>query len=370
MKQFNRRLLLVTAIAAALGTALPSFADEGKPTEIRIGVPAAGVGGKPNSGGSFIAGTAAQRGILEKEFAKDGIKVSWTFFPGAGPALNEALANKKVDIGAGNGDLPVTIAWATGLKTKVVLTSGRFSPVYFVVPASSNAKSLADLKGKTLATFKGTAGQLSLGRVLRKNGLTEKDFRVISQDTYSSQTALSTGDIAGSIVNPWSLVSRGVARVLIQERNDPLLSTPGTFWVTDEFERKYPAIVQRVVTALVKEAYWASQEANRETQYKLWSRSGNAYIDYKKDWDGFELKTRINPLLDPYYFGAFNRAIGQAKEYKLIRKDVTLEDKVQRKYLDNALKELGLENYWPQYDANGKQIAGTGTQTKPTKPWQ
>ncbi|EPR9360695.1 ABC transporter substrate-binding protein [Acinetobacter baumannii] len=369
MKKFTRHLLVTTIAAATFSTAFSAFAAEAKPTVIRIGVPSAGVGGKPVTGGNYVTSTAAQRGILEKEFAKDGIKVVWTFFPGAGPALNEALANKKVDIGAGHGDLPTTISWATGLKTKVVLSTGRFSPVYFAIPANSNAKTLADLKGKTIATFKGTAGQLTLGRLLRKNGLTEKDFRVISQDTYSSQTALSTGDIAGSIVNPWSLVSRGVAKVIIQERDDPLLSTPGTFWVTNEFEQKYPQIVQRVVTALVKEAYWASQESNREAQYKLWSRSGNAYIDYKKDWDGFQLKTRINPLLDQYYYGAFNRAIGQSKEYKLIRRDVTLNDKVEGKYLNHALKELGLENYWPQYNAQGKQIPGTGTQTKPTKAW-
>ena len=44
-------------------------------------------------------------GGLEEEFKKDGVKVQWTFFKGAGPAVNEALVNKQLDF-AWQGDLP------------------------------------------------------------------------------------------------------------------------------------------------------------------------------------------------------------------------------------------------------------------------
>lgn len=352
MKQITRRLLIGLTAAVALSITLPAFA-ESVPTEIRLANPGAGEGGKPKVGYSFVA-TAHLRGVIEDEFKKDGIKVVWYSFPGAGPAVNEALANNKIDF-AWHGDLPVIVGRSTGLKTKILFAAGRFGPVYFTVPSSSSAKSLADLKGKTLSTFKGTAGQLQLGRLLRKYGFTEKDFRVISQDTYSARTSLSTGDIDGAIVSPWSLEARGVAKRIIEIRDDKTLTGPLSFWVSSDFEAKYPQITQRVVTALIRQDRWSSDEANRDAQYKLWAQSGTPYLDWKKDWDGYDLKERQSPLLDENYITAMKRSVEQAKEYKLIRRDVSIDDWVEPKYLSNALKELGLQSYWPQLDANGNR---------------
>ncbi|MCH7336271.1 ABC transporter substrate-binding protein [Acinetobacter sp. NIPH 2699] len=359
MKELSKRLLIIASASAVFAVASSSLFAAENPKEVRIGVSSAGVGGKPRTGGGFTA-NAQVRSVLENEFKKDGIKVVWNLFPGAGPATNEAFANKKVDFGL-HGDLPLIVGRSTGLKHKIILTTNKFGPVYVTVPADSSAKSVTDLKGKTWATHKGTATQLSVGRVLRKYGLEEKDIRLISQDPYSQRTSLSTGDIDAAVITPWALAARGVAKPIVEIRRDPLLSTPSTLWVGEEFEKKYPHIVQRVVTTLVKEAHWASQEANRDGLFKIWAQSGNPYDEYRRDFNGYKLIERVNPVIDDYYVAALTRAIGQAKDYKLIRRDVSLNGWIERKYLDNALKQLNLENYWPKYDANGKHIAGTGT---------
>lgn len=353
MKLFSKKLLISASVGLLLASSFSAFAET-NPTEIRLGVPGAGVGGKPKVGYSFV-GSAHLRGVLEEEFKKDGIKVKWIFFPGAGPALNEALANKKVDFGAGNGDLPAIIARSTGLKTKLLFTAGRFGPIYFTAPAGSNAKSLADLKGKTISVFKGTNQQLVLGRLLRKYNLTEKDFRIISQDNFSAQTSLATGDIDGTITSPWSLEARGVAKRVIEIRKDPNLNGPLLFWVTEEFEKKYPAVVQRVVTALIKQDQWSSDEKNRDTQYKLWAQSGTPYLDYKKDWDDYALKDRNTPHFDDYAVNSLKKSVQQSLEYKLIRRPVDVDSWIEPKYLNNAIQELKLENFWPKFDANGNR---------------
>jgi len=353
---------LLPALAFALAFLVgQSVQAQDKPAEIRLGISAAGVGGKPKIGG-WLPANVHLRGLLEEEFAKDGIKVVWYFFPGAGPATNEAFSNHKVDFGF-HGDLPLIVGRSTGLRHKILFSAGRGGPTYFVVPASSQAKTLADLKGKTLSTFKGTNGQLFLARLLRLHGLTEKDFRIISQDTYAARTSLSTGDIDGTITAPWSLEARGVAKRLIEYRGDkgadgkyginPIV-TPTTVWVGEEFEKKYPQIVQRFVNVFVKAAQWSSEEANRETQYKLWTQSGNAYVDYKNDWDGYDLKLRFSPLLDDYYVAVTKKAVAESLEFKLIRNNVTVDDWLEPKYLNAALKELGLENYWTPLDKDGK----------------
>src|SRR5690606_1321108 len=349
MKLFSKKIAATFLALSTLGLSLHVHAAN--PKEIRISVSGAGEGGKPRVGGSFVA-TAHARGVLEQEFKKDGIKVTWLFFPGAGPATNEALANGKVDF-ALHGDLPSLVGRSTGLKNKVLFSTGRFGPTYVVVPADSNAKTVADLKGKKFSVFKGTNGQIVYNRVLKKYGLTERDVRTISQDGYSARTSLATGDIDATITSPFSLVFRGVAKTLI-EIKDPKVSPIAHFWVTESFEKQYPEITQRVVTTLIKQAKWSSEEANRVAQYKLWAQSGIPLVDYQKTWDGWNLKDRTTPLLDEFHRAQIDEALKIAKEAKLIRRDVDTKTWYEPKYLNNALKDLNLQNYWRAFNANGQ----------------
>ncbi len=356
-RSFNSALLAGLGAPALIGLSGQAFGQARKPTTIRIGFPGAGTGGRPLPSSGYTA-NAVFRGEIEQEFAADGIKIEWKYFVGAGPALNESYANGLLDICFGHGDLPLIVGRSTGLKHKVVLSSGRGSDVYFVAPSRSQAKSIAELKGKTLSVQKGTAGQLTLYRVLSKNGFNEpeKEFRIISQIRDDRIASLATGDIAGAVETPFGLEARGVAKRIYEVFDDPDISAPGSVWVGEAFEQQYPDIVQRLVTRLVKVAHWSTQEANRETQYQMWTRSGtNTYIDNKQVWGRVkDLRTRINPLLDDYYVAAIKKSIDEAKRYRLIRRDVSQEGWVERKYLDHALAELKLENYWPTQDATGK----------------
>ena len=349
MKKFSQKVALTFLALSTLGLSVQVMAAT--PKEIRISVSAAGEGGKPKVGGSFVA-SAHLRGVLEQEFKKDGIKVSWLFFPGAGPATNEALANGKVDF-ALQGDLPSLVGRSTGLKTKVLFSTGRFGPTYVVVPADSNVKSFADLKGKKFSIFKGTNGQITFNRVLEKYGFTERDLRVISQDAYSARTSLATGDIDATITSPFSLASRGVAKTLL-EIKDPKVAPIAHFWVTENFEKQYPEVTQRVVTKLIEQAKWSSEEANRVTQYKLWAQSGIPLLDYQKTWDGWNLKDRNTPLLDDFHRTQIESAAVIAKQARLLRRDVDTKTWYEPKYLNNALKDLNLTGYWRQFNANGQ----------------
>jgi sulfonate transport system substrate-binding protein len=353
MKQTLLKTLRTLAGALTIVTLLaPAAHAEDKPTVIRIAHPGAGTGGRPLGDYTYIS-LAKHLGSLEKEFAADGIKVQWTFYPGAGPAVNEAAANNLVDFSI-HGDLPLIVGRSTGIKHKIILGGGRFGPVYFTVPSDSSAKSLADLKGKTISTFKGTAGQLQLYRLLERNGLSEKDFTIITQNSDNTKASLATKSIDGAIISPWDLQARGIAKPLLEIKRDPKITSVGTFWVSEEFEKKYPQITQRVVNTLVKVAYWSAQEQNRTKLFQYWSQAGNTpYSDYLRNYQGYQLKEINTPLLDEYYQATLQRAVNEAKKYRLIRHDVSLDGWIEPKYLQAALKEQHLEGFWDQYDANG-----------------
>jgi sulfonate transport system substrate-binding protein len=350
---FSKSALIALSILGAATQA----AD--KPKVIRIAYSGAGTGGRP-LGSSTVLATANQLGSIEKELQADNIKVEWNFYPGAGPATNEALANGLVDF-AYHGDLPLIVGRSTGLKHKILLSLGRFGNTYFVVPSESNAQSLADLKGKRIAVFKGTANQLILARVLAKYGFTERDFKVINMNTDNTKAALATGDIDGAIISPFDLEARGIARILFTIPRAPKVTSVGTFWVTEEFEKNHPDITQKVVTAVVKAAQWASDEKNRDQLFQYWGAAGTIpYGDFLKSWNGYTLKERNSPLLDEYYTATLQRAIAEAQAFKLVRRPVSLDGWLEPKYLKTALHDLNLENYWEEDDADGNPKAKVG----------
>jgi sulfonate transport system substrate-binding protein len=342
---------LVTALVLVLAASFGALAEE-NPSVIRIAFSGAGTGGKPAAGGQLTA-TAHQRGEIEKEFAKDGIKIEWSFFVGAGPATNEALALKKIDF-ASQGDLPLVVARSNGLRTRIILRRNQFDRTYVVVPTASPAQSIEDLKGKKWGVQKGTAGQLTLNRLLEKFGLKESDVKVIDMNSDSQKAALSTGDIDAAISSSTDLVVRGLVR-RIYKVEDPKVNSPGQFWVAEEFEAKYPHIVQRVVNALVRTAVWASDEKNRDEQFRLWAKSGTPYGDYKEDFKGSAMRDRLDPLLDDYYRARLAQSVEEAKRFRFTRREVQLDGWLEPKYLNAAIKEYKLEGHWDEFDADGNR---------------
>lgn len=342
---------VIATVLTAIGLPLSAVAQE-NPKVIRIAFSSAGVGGKPAAASGLLA-TAHQRGVLEKEFAKEGIKVEWTFFVGAGPATNEALALKKIDF-ATQGDLPLIVARANGLRTRILLTDSRFSRNYLVVPTSSSIQTLADLKGKKVTVQKGTATQLTLNRLLEQAGLKESELKVIDMISDSQKAALSTGDVDASIQSSTDLVVRGLVRRIFKIE-DPKLTAPSQVWVAEEFESKYPHIVQRFVTTLLRESVWAVDEKNRDEIFRLWSKTGNPYSDYKEDFKGWALRDRLNPLIDDYYTSSLAKSIAEVKQFRFIRRDVPTEGWIEPKYQQAAIKELKLEGVWDEFDAEGKR---------------
>jgi ABC-type nitrate/sulfonate/bicarbonate transport systems, periplasmic components len=324
---------------------------------IRIGVATVGVGGKPVAGGTAF-NTAQIKGSIDNEFKKDGIAVEWSFFKGAGPAVNEALANKQLDF-AWQGDLPAIVARAGGIKTKLILATDNVSPLYLAVPVNSTAKSIDDLKGKKVAIFKGTNLQLVEIKVYEKLGLTEKDFKTINMDRATTETALATRDIDGGWFGPevFPLVAKGVARIIYTTKGkDANLIRATHVLVTNEFEAAHPDIVQRLVNVVLKESAWSADEKNREASLRYWAQSGIPYDAFKQDFDGQLFKERLSPLIDDYFIGHYKEAAAASRKYRLIRKDIDVDSWFETKYLKQGLKDLQLEGFWQARDVNGKPV--------------
>ncbi len=340
--------LTVFAIATACAQA---------PSVIRIGVATGGVGTPPRTGSSTV-GLVNSQGALEKEFAKDGIKVEWLFFKGAGPAVNEALVNRQLDF-AWQGDLPSIVHRAGGVKTRIIAGSGVRTGLYLGVPPDSTITKIEDLKGKRVAVFKGTNLHLATVRALAAHGLKESDLKLINLDLASSQAALTTRDIDAvfGYVELFVLRDKGVSKIVWSAAEDSYRFTRQTVLiVTDDFATRQPQIVQRVVNTLVQTARAYSDESQRGELFTQWGRAELPEKYWREDFIGQPLRVRLSPLLDPFLVARYKDASDEAFKLKLTRSKPEIDSWFDRHFLDAALKAQHLEGYWPEYGADGTLV--------------
>jgi sulfonate transport system substrate-binding protein len=321
-----------------------------KPSVIRLANPGVGAGNRPAVGGSSWS-LIHLRGMFEEEFKPDGIRIEWTFLRGAGPAVNELFANGLADV-ASYGDLPSTVGRAGGLKTRVLAGSTRFN-FYIAVPSESTVRSVNDLRGKRVAVFKGTANQLAANRIFESFGLSERDVRTINMDVATSKAALITKDV-DAVIGSSDLIQlrdQGVARLIFSTKGqDPRLAGNGALVASEDFVRKYPSIVKRILKVYVRAAKLLNELPPTDT-FKIWSKSGFPYSNFKEDFVGDNLLDRSNPLLDTYFTASFRAAIADEKRFGLLRETFSVESWFDGSFLKQALKEEKLENYWPDRPA-------------------
>lgn len=350
--------LLIAGLLVAATEVKFVFAEGKKPKAIRIGSAYGGGYGKPFSSGTI--GIVHARGLLEEEFKKDGIKIDWYHFKGAGPATNEAIANNTLDFGY-IGDLPSIVGRAGGLKTKLLAAGSVRAEVYILIPSDSSITSIKELKGKKVGIAKGINSHLSFTRILEANGLTEKDLKVYNLQGADIEAALASKDIdAGG--GGLRLRDLGLVKILLSSNSalpgiDASLKVPiqwkptGGLFVTEKFANEYPDIVKRVVRVYVEAAKWGSEEKNREEVFQLWAKVGTPLSQIKETSAGKTLKELNTPLIDGFYVTHYKDALLYSKEHKFIRNTFDVDAWIDRSYLNAALKELGLENFWQSYEA-------------------
>jgi sulfonate transport system substrate-binding protein len=146
-------------------------------------------------------------------------KVSWSQFVG-GPPIIAAETGGSVDLGD-MAETPTVFAQAAGDPVKVVaITKAAVptsSPYAIVVPPSSSIKTLAQLKGHTIAVQVGTVEQYFLIQALAKAGISYSAVTIDNLPVTSGATALASGKVDAFVsVQPLTAldVLAGKARVV------------------------------------------------------------------------------------------------------------------------------------------------------------
>lgn len=343
------------AAAAVLAASFGTASAENQPAAIRFGGFGQGFG-QPY--GVAVLAIAQGKGFIDEEFKNTPTKITYEYFTGTGPAINEAIANSRLDF-AQYGALPNIIGKAAGLPTRIVASYGE-TAVFGIARADLPISGFKDLVGKRVAVAKGTILHWALLKALEGNGLTLRDITLVDLKTADQLAALAAKSIDAVVGTSTHLVLRdnGIGKVFYASRElGPKASGFGAITVTEQFEAQYPEATQKVVRGLVRAAHWLGDEQNREEALRIWSKSGVRYESLKSEFEGFPLKTAFDPRIDEFYVSQYRGGIEFTKEQKLIRAGIDADKWFAPKYVEQALSDLKLEKFWAKRTVDGVSLS-------------
>ncbi len=146
-------------------------------------------------------------------------RVEWSEFPAAQPLL-EAIGSGAVDVGLA-GDAPFLFAYEAGGPIQAV-SAQHVDPrpsaaLAIVVPQASPIRDIGGLKGRRIATTRGSVGHYLVLRALERQGWHINDVRITFLAPSDSAAALSAGAVdAWSTWVPYvSLALAGGGRIVV-----------------------------------------------------------------------------------------------------------------------------------------------------------
>src|SRR6202011_4436851 len=195
------------------------------------------------------------KGWMEEEFAKDGVKVDWVLSLGSNKAL-EFLNGNSIDFGSSAGAAAL-LAKANGVPIKAVYIFSKPEWTALVTRKDSAIEKVEDLKGKRIAVTRGTDPHIFLLRALALHGLKSPDVKMVLLQHPDGRVALERGD-----VDAWAGLDPYMAQTELEKcsrlffRNADL-NTWGFLDVREDFAARYPDAVVRVIATCEKTRRYA-----------------------------------------------------------------------------------------------------------------
>jgi sulfonate transport system substrate-binding protein len=243
---FRRRSVLVSLGAIALASiAVPATAQP-KLSELRIDWATY----------NPVSIIIKNQGLLEKEFEKDGTRVRWVQTLGSNKAL-EFLNAGSIDLGSTAGSAAL-VAKINGNPIKSIYVYSRPEWTALVTGKDSVIKTVADLKGKSVAVTRGTDPHIFLVRALADAKLTDKDVRFVLLQHADGRLALQRGD-----VQAWAGLDPMMASAELDEGarlfyRNASANTWGILNVREEFAKEHPDAVRRVLKVYEQARKWST----------------------------------------------------------------------------------------------------------------
>lgn len=193
------------------------------------------------------------QGWLEQDFSSQGVSVDWVQSAGSNKA-NENLRAGTVDVASTYGSAGL-LGRSNGSPIKTVFIYSKPENGLLAAPGSS-IKTLAELKGKTVAATKGTDPYFFVLRALQQEGVPQSEVTIQNLQHSDGKQALMNGQIdAWSGLDP--IFAQAEEEGAVTFYSNPDLSTYGFLNATEDFVSKHPDRLQVIVNAYERARQWA-----------------------------------------------------------------------------------------------------------------
>ncbi|WP_236575066.1 MULTISPECIES: ABC transporter substrate-binding protein [unclassified Sphingobium] len=299
-----------------------------------------------------LNGVVIEQGWLKDQLAKKGVNLVFTPVSTAvgGPLINEGFSGKRIDF-ASYGDFPAAIAVAGGVPLKVVAPVGQGQDVYIVVRKGLVAKSISDLRGKRIALHRGRPWELPFSKLVDSSGLKLSDFKIVNINPSATPAALESGSVDAAVLLSDGLLveQKGIGRVIWSTRDAPAdWKMRAELFGRADFVDAHPELTQLVVDAFVRAAAWSSDEANKAEVIHNAARGALPERIVAKDYanSGIPWRERFSPVFNPAVRTHYRSVADYALQRGLIRNKVDADALIDERFVDKALKDLKLEQFW------------------------
>lgn len=196
------------------------------------------------------------KGLLEPLLKPLGYSVKWAEFP-AGPQLLEALNAGAVDFG-NTGEAPPIFAQAAGAPLVYV----GYEPAApqgeaILVPKNSPLKTVADLKGKTVALNKGSNVHYLLVKALEKAGVPYSDIKTAYLTPADARAAFERGSVdAWAIWDPFQAAAEKTIDARQLADGTGIVSNYQFYLSTRAFADQAPQVVDVLLKGVAEVGAW------------------------------------------------------------------------------------------------------------------
>ncbi len=187
------------------------------------------------------------KGTLEKRLAEQGVKVTWTEFPG-GPQLLEGLNVGSVDFGV-TGETPPVFAQAAGADLLYVAYEPPApTSEAILVPKGSSLTSVADLKGKKVALNKGSNVHYLLVRALEDAGLSINDVTPVYLPPADARAAFERGSVDAWVIwDPFLAAAEQQLEARSLRNGEGLVDNHQFYLATRPYAQQHPQVISTLI---------------------------------------------------------------------------------------------------------------------------
>jgi len=215
---------------------------------------------------STLIAVMRHQGILKQRLDELGFDAQFKSFTSG---LAEAINAGSVDFHGDIADAATVFTLAAGAPvTYYARETSAPSAQAIIVPADSPIKTVADLKGRSVAVSKGSGTNFLLNAALARAGLTNQDIEPRYLRPVDAASAFRNGRVdAWSIWDPFLAIEElgGKVRVL-SDGSDGLALYTRYFQVTTSFAKKHPEVVQVVFDTLRETGKWVKDHPDEAAE--------------------------------------------------------------------------------------------------------